>query len=190
MYQVYLFCLVLAGGLSLLSVFGDVAGTDVVDLDIDADVDVDGGFDWARAFSLRGFLYAVFGFGLAGTLQVWLLGAPPSGMVTLGTSLVAGLATGWLVDGVTHLIRRASTPDREGDEGFQGCTGRVLVPIGEDAPGRVRVVRGGRTYDIRALPHGRPDSDPSEWDEVVVLEMRDGFALVVPGDDVDLELGP
>lgn len=190
MFQVYLFCLVLAGGLSLLSVFGDVSDTEVFDLDVDADLDGDAAFDWARVFSLRGFLYAVFGFGLAGTLQVWLLDAPPSGLITVGASALAGLATGWLVDGVTRYIRRGSTPDREGDEGFQGCTGRVLVPIREDAPGRVRVVRGGRTYDIRALPHGRPDSDPAEWDEVVVLEMRDGFALVVPGDDVDLELTP
>ena len=193
MVQVYLFCLVLAGGLSLLSIFGDVLDTDVVDLDLDtdldADIDVDSGFDWARVLSLRGFLYAVFGFGLAGTLQVWLLDAPAAGAVTLGASVVAGLATGWLVDRVTDLIRGASTPDREGDESFEGCPGHVLVPIREDVPGRVRVVRGGRTYDIRALPHGRPDSDPSRWDEVVVLEMREGFALVVPSHEVD-ELTP
>lgn len=196
MYQIYLFCLVLAGGLSLLSVFGDVADTDLVELDADVDLDLDAsaegdlgsGFDWARVLSLRGFLYAVFGFGLAGTLQVWLLDAPPAGPITVGTAIVGGLATGVLVDRVTGLIRSASTPDREGDEGFEGCSGRVLVPVREDSAGRVRVTRGGRTYDIRALPHGRPDSDPAEWDEVIVIEMRDGFALVAPADDLDLQL--
>jgi len=195
-YQVYLFCLVLAGGLSLLSVFGDVADTDLVDIDIDADVGLDAsaegdlgsGFDWARVLSLRGFLYAAFGFGLAGALQVWLLDAPPAGPVTVGTAIVGGLATGMLVDQVTGLIRSVSTPDREGDDGFEGCTGKILVPLREDAAGRVRVTRGGRTFDIRALPHGRPDSDPAEWNEVVVVEMRDGFARVVPSDDLDLQL--
>jgi hypothetical protein len=186
-YQVYLFCLVLAGGLSLLSVFGDVSDTDFLegDADVDVDTDVDSGFDWARVLSLRGLLYAVFGFGLAGTLQVWLLGASPSGASTIGVSVVAGLATGWLVDGVVDLIRRSSTPDREGDESFQGCSARVLVPIRDDAPGRIRVARSGRTYDVRALPHGRPESDPTEWERVFVVEMDDGVARVVPAEDVD-----
>ncbi|MFP3949285.1 MAG: hypothetical protein ACLFWG_11205, partial [Longimicrobiales bacterium] len=56
-------------------------------------------------------------------------------------------------------------------------------------PGRVRVLREGRTFDLRALPHGRPDSDPAEWTDVIVVEVRNGFALVVPDTDGDLELG-
>lgn len=201
MYQVYLFCLVLAGGLAILSVFGDLTDTDVLeadmdagvdfdaDLDLDADADVSSeGFDWARILSLRGLLYAVFGFGLAGTLQVWILNAPAAGAVTVASSVTAGLALGWLVDRVVDLVRGASTPDREGDVGFEGCMARVLVPIRAEDPGRVRVLRGGRTFDLRALPHGRPDSDPSEWKEVIVVEVRDGFALVMPDREADLEL--
>lgn len=188
MYQVYLFCLVLAGGLSLLSVFGDFSDTDLLDLDLDADVDLDSGFDWARILSLRGLLYGVFGFGLAGTLQVWILEAPPAGAVTVGASVAAGLATGWVVDEIVRLIRRASTPDREGDAAFEGCSARVLVPIREGTPGRVRVIRDGRTFDLQALPHGDPDSDPAAWKEVFVVEMREGTALVVPAENVDPDL--
>lgn len=201
MYQVYLFCLVLAGGLAILSVFGDLTDTDVLDADMDAGVDFDAdldldadadvsseGFDWARILSLRGLLYAVFGFGLAGTLQVWILDAPAAGAVTVASSVTAGLALGWLVDRVVDLVRGASTPDREGDVGFEGCMARVLVPIRAEDPGRVRVLRGGRTFDLRALPHGQPDSDPSEWKEVIVVEVRDGFALVMPDREADLEL--
>lgn len=203
MYQVYLFCLVLAGGLAVLSAFGDLfdvdAGGDVdlgsgidldggVDLDADVDPGADSGFDWARVLSLRGLLYAVFGFGLAGTLQVWLLDASPASPVTLATSVVAGLGLGWLTDRLVGLIRGVSTPDRVGDVGFEGCVGRVLVPIRGENPGRVRVMRGGQTYDVRALPHGRPESDPSEWTEVIVVEVREGFALVIPDEEGDLEL--
>lgn len=203
MYQVYLFCLVLAGGLAVLSAFGDVldvdAGGDVdlgsgvdldggVDLDADVDPGADSGFDWARVLSLRGLLYSVFGFGLAGTLQVWLLDASPASPVTLATAVVAGFGLGWLTDRLVGLIRRVSTPDRVGDVGFEGCVGRVLVPIRDGSPGRVRVMRDGRTFDVRALPHGRPDSDPSEWTDVIVVEVREGFALVVPDEEGDLEL--
>lgn len=207
MYQIYLFCLVLAGGLAVLSAFGDLTDTDALDMDLDAGVDLDtgtgvdadmdmategpgdSGFDWARILSLRGLLYAVFGFGLAGTLQVWLLDASPAGLVTIGTAVVAGLGLGWLTDRLVDLIRGVSTPDRVGDVGFEGCMARVLVPIREESPGRVRVLRGGRTFDVRALPHGRPESDPKEWTEVIVVEVRDGMALVVPDTEGDLELG-
>lgn len=209
MYQIYLFCLVLAGGLAVLSAFGDLADTDAMGLDLDSGLDLDAGmdadpdfagdgagsapgdsgFDWARVLSLRGLLYAVFGFGLAGVLQIWLLDASPAGPVTLGTAVVSGLGLGWVTDRLVDLIRGVSTPDRVGDVGFEGCVGRVLVPIRKQSPGRVRVLREGRTFDIRALPHGRPDSDPTEWTEVIVVEVRDGFALVVPDTEADLELG-
>ena len=199
MYQVYLFCLILAGGLAVLSVFGDLMDTDALDLDLDADVDLgldadadvsSEGFDWARVLSLRGLLYAVFGFGLAGSLQVWVLDASPAGAVTVASSVVAGLGLGWLVDRLVDLIRGASTPDRVGDVGFEGCAARVLVPIREGEAGRVRVLRDGRTVDLRALPHGEPDSDPREWTDVIVVEVREGFALVIPQREADLELNP
>lgn len=202
MFQIYLFCLILAGGLAVLSAFGDLldldgggvdldAGVDLdggVDLDADVDPAADSGFDWARVLSLRGLLYAVFGFGLAGSLQVWLLDAAPASPFTLATSVVAGLGLGWITDRLVDVVRGVSTPDRVGDEGFEGCMGRMLVPIRDESPGRVRVLRGGRTYDVRALPHGRPESDPSEWTGVIVVEVREGFALVVPDEEGDLEL--
>lgn len=201
MFQVYLFCLVLAGGLAILSAFGDLADTDAAasdldagldgDLDVGADADaVDSGFDWARVLSMRGLLYAVFGFGLAGTLQVWLLDEPAGGVATVVTSATTGLVLGWTVDRLVDLVQGVSTPDREGDAGFEGLAARVLVPIRPGEPGRIRVLRDGRTVDLRALPHGRPDSDPSGWEKVVVVEVRDGHALVVPAGDVDLELEP
>lgn len=203
MFQVYLFCLVLAGGLAILSAFGDLADTDAVasdldagagldgDLEIGADADaeaVDSGFDWAKVLSMRGLLYSVFGFGLAGALQVWLLDEPAGGMATIITSAATGLVLGWSVDRLVDLVQGVSTPDREGDVGFEGLAARVLVPIRPKEPGRIRVLRDGRTVDLRALPHGRPDSDPSAWEHVVVVEVRNGHALVVPADDVDLEL--
>ena len=203
MYQVYLFCLVLAGGLAVLSAFGDLVDLDASGMDVDAGLDLDGGadldadvdpsmssgFDWARVLSLRGLLYAVFGFGLAGMLQIWLLDATPASPFTVVTAVVAGLGLGWITDRLVDLVRGASTPDRVGDVGFEGCTGRVLVPIRGESPGRIRVSRGGRTSDVRALPHGRPESDPSEWTDVIVVEVRDGFALVIPDDDLELGSG-
>ena len=48
--------------------------------------------------------------------------------------------------------------------------------------------RGEKTYDLRALPHPSASTEPrpGEWDEVMVVEMREGVALVAPVDDEGL----
>lgn len=222
MFQVYLFFLVLCGGLALLSVVGDFLDADVGDVDadveVDADLDLDGDAaggvevdgaadadasgsaeggvdaDAEKIFSIRGALYSGFGFGLVGTMLT-LLGSPAASLTTVALSAGAGLGAGWTVTRLLSWIRSSEAGAHAADRTFEGRTGRMTLPIGERSTGRVRVMRGTRTHDLRALPHPSAGggSAPDEWEDVVVVEVRDGVALVAPieGDELDdLRLEP
>jgi len=222
--QVYLFFLVLFGGLALLAVLGDFLDADVgeVDadpgggpgadlgtdawLDVDADAGVaagEGGAVEARGaegggadtqaekiLSIRGLVYSLFGFGLTGALLTGF-GAPAAGALTIGVSAAAGLGAGWTVTRLLRWLRGSEAGARPGDESFVGRTGRMRLPMrGGDRTGRVRVHRGERTYDLRALPHPAASGggDPGSWERVMVLEVREGVALVAPVDEEGLPL--
>lgn len=213
MFQIYVFFLLLCGGLAALSVVGDFLDTDVGDVeggfdgdvdlgaDVDAGTDVDvaveldgtadagpggsaeGGVDTdaEKIFSIRGGLYAGFGFGLVGTLLT-LLGSPAGSPLTIALAAGSGLGAGWIVTRLLNWIRSTEAGQHAADSTFEGRTGRMTLPITDSANGRVRVRRGTRTHDLRALPHPSVSSAraPDEWKEVVVVEVREGVALVAP----------
>lgn len=203
MFQVYLFCLILFGGLAALSIFGDFLETDVADLDVDVDADLDAGADVdpgadvdahtaaEKIFSIRGGLYSLFGFGLTGTLLT-LGGAAAGAPLTVAVAAGTGLAAGWLVTRILNWLRSGEAGRHAGDATFEGRIGRVTLALGSEGPGRVRVHRGERTHELRARPHpSSPDApSPAEWDAVLVVEMRDGEALVTPVDGDELRLEP
>lgn len=206
MEAVYLVCLIVAGGVALLSAFGDfldvgVDGDAGLDLDLDLDTDPDfaelagasdvdaGAAPSAAIFSLRALVFALFGFGAAGTLLT-ALGAPATSPLTLALSVGAGLSVGLAVGALLAYLKRSDTRSRPGDEGFRGLTGRVVLPMGETAPGRIVVRRGPREHSVRALPHPAAHSDPEAWHHVVVVEMKDGIAYVGPLEDDEEQLLP
>jgi hypothetical protein len=207
MVTVYLVCLVVAGGLALLSAFGDfldfgVDGDAALDLDVDLDFDTDADFadvgdtqletgsaPVASIFSLRALLFALFGFGAAGTLLT-ALGAAPGSPLTLALSVGAGLSVGLSVGVLLAYLKRSDTHSRPGDEGFRGLTGRVILPLGADSPGQVVVRRGQREHTVRALPHPAAHSEPAGWKRVMIVEMKSGIAYVGPLEDDEVELLP
>lgn len=205
METVYLIFLVVAGGIAVLSAFGDfldvgVDGDAALDLDLDFDVDADTVFaDLADAgpaaasappaaiFSLRALVFAAFGFGATGT-ALSAFGASPGALSTVALSMLAGLVVGVAVGSLLAYLKRSDTHSRPGDEGFRGLTGRVVLPVREGTPGTVIVRRGPREHSVRALPHPAASSDPQGWKRVVVVEMRNGIALVGPLEPEDRDL--
>ena len=183
MLTAYLFCLLVGGGFLALSVFGDfLDGMDIdVDVDIDGELDAGGGADVAKLLSLRTVVYALFGFGATGSLLHWLWAGASQGL-TLAFAGVTGLASGALISTVFRYLRRTGSGAALGEGSFVGLTGEVSMEIAPGDAGTVKVVRGERRYSVRArmdvtgaeeeaLPPGRP---------VVVVEMADGVATVVP----------
>ena len=195
METVYLVCLVVAGGIAILSAFGDFLDADVdADLDLDLDLDASdladagdfpsGAAPSAAIFSLRALVFALFGFGAVGTVLT-AFGAAPWSPVTIVLSVGAGAAVGFAVGSLLAYLKRSDTRSRPGDEGFRGMTGRVVLPLRPDSAGQIVVRRGPREHAVRALPHPSATTAPDTWTRVVVVEMKNGIAYVGPleGDD-------
>ena len=120
MYAAYIFSVVLGGGLLLLSLLGDLLGSDAIELEFDADVDMDVDLDVdldaesdldpaaSKIFSLRVLTYTLFGFGAVG----WLLsrsGFPPAAPSTITYAVIGGLVSGTLVARAFGYLRRTET---------------------------------------------------------------------------------
>lgn len=201
MLSVYVFSLVLGGSFLLVSLLGDIfdTGTDVdaaPDVDLDADVDAGDAVepeDAARSpaatkiFSIRGLIYALFGFGAVGTAMT-LLGQTGF-VVTLVSALVGGILAGSMVTMLFNWIAATGVSNRSDDRGFVGLRGIVTLPVGEGSAGTVAVERGGRRITLRALPWSGVEGDSSTWRDVVVMEMDQGVAHVAPIEE-DLALEP
>lgn len=188
MMAVYLFSLIVGGGLLLLSVLGGDGG----ELEVDGALDLDGLGDAgdvgsaadatdasaaSKIFSLRSLIYAMFGFGGTGAV---LSGLGMTGPATLVGAVVTGLLSGAMVSAVFGYLRRTDSGAKVGDEALEGLAGHVVLPIDADRPGAVVVVRGDRRLRLRALPHRTVEGDPSSWERVLVIEVENGVARVAP----------
>ncbi|HSG49122.1 MAG TPA: hypothetical protein VLA43_14980 [Longimicrobiales bacterium] len=179
MSAVYIFSLVLGGGLLLVSLLSGDGGDAELDVDVDVDVDAGGEMDGAAAkiLSLRGLIYAAFGFGATGTI-LSRLGVGT--VATAGAAAVTGLAASVLVTWTFNYLRRTASGDLPGDQAFLGAPGRVVLPLSSGSPGAVVVSRGDREIRLRALPHDTAEGDPASWRRIMVVEVEAGIARVVP----------
>ena len=145
----------------------------------------------AKIFSLRGLVYALFGFGAVGTALTLATPGLPAAL-RLAFSVAGGLASGALITVTFGWLAATESGARDGDDAFVGLSGAVTLPLGGPGPGAVAVERGARRYTLRALPHpARTEAggDPSAWTSVVVVDMNAGVARVAPVDP-DLSLEP
>jgi len=56
----------------------------------------------------------------------------------------------------------------------------VSLPILKGGTGKIVVAKAGQTQELLARPLTNDDEDPESWDSVIVVEVRDGVALVTP----------
>lgn len=182
MFTLYLFALLVGGGLLVFSLFG--GGDDVGD-----DVGGDAGQNPVQWLSLRALMYFLFVFGGVGAVlsKTWSAAAAP--LVAI-VSVVGGLTVGAVVNATFAYLRRSDSGFRGGDDSFSGLAGRITLPFGESGTGKVLITRGDRTYEMLARPFGDTPTNPREWREVVVIEVTRGVALVSPLDSGNAELPP
>ena len=188
MLVAYIFCLVLSGALLAISVFSDFMDADAPELELDSDVAIDSGGGAAQILSIRGLLYSLFGFGAAGA-ALTSLWAGSSPITTAAVAVFAGLASGGLATTVFGYLKRSESGDTSEESVFVGLPGRILVPISAQGVGQVRVERQNGTVDLVAVPYGDVEGDPAEWRHVIIVEMENGRALVMPAQE-PLQLGP
>lgn len=202
MTSIFLFALIVGGGLLALSFVGDLFGAGDADFDTDFDTDLDVGGDVSldgdvaveadaggdvptdltgafQIFTIRNLTYFLFGFGGVG----WLLTATrpdlPIWVATAGAAVGGALAaaTATLLFGWLALT---DSGDQADETSFVGCEGRVLLPVRHGRMGQIVVRRGDREHELRAVPFDARAEDPEQWRSVVVIEMDGGTARVSP----------
>jgi hypothetical protein len=171
---------------------GDVGLDADMDLDVDTDLDLDtdagGHADTAASllgafFSFRSIVFFMAFFGLTGILLTWLdTGTFLAVVAAIGIGLFAAFINVKLMD----YLRRTSVSSRLTDSTIAGNAAKVIVPISRASRGKVAVTVSGQPLYLVALPfNDRQEAEYAVGDTVVIVEVKDGAALVAAMDDLD-----
>lgn len=184
MLALYVIGLVIGGGLLLFSLLsgGDgEAGDGLDEGELEGEA---GGASHASALPVTSLFFWTFFlafFGLAGVLLNLL--APE-----VGTWLITGLAAGvgvvvaLVAVRVLRRLGRGQVDSSTRPEDVVGRLGRVVVPVGQGRPGKVRVELKGRTVDL--LAHGKNTELLGPAHRVFVYEvLEDGSVRVVSAEE-------
>lgn len=169
MTSLYWLALVLGGGLALLSLIG---GSLEHSIEHDApDPDA-----W-HILSMRSATYFMFAFGAVGLLtQAIGSSAVLSFITSVATGGVAAFSSAALF---RYLNRSSSGSAVPADASLVGLTGSVVLPLRRNGGGKIVVRRHGREIELIARAIEDDDaSDPEQWDQVMVVEVAGGTALV------------
>lgn len=192
MLPLYLFALIVGGGLLLFSlVWGDAGDHDVElegDLDLEGEPEfgagslVDGDGEWSllRGFlSVRTVLHLLAGFGATGTLLELLTAASPA--VSLAWAVATGLVAATLAGLIYGWIRSSGSGEVSLDpEYLVGATATVLLPIEPGRRGKVLALRDGREVELLARLFSADDERCPRGAEVVIVEIAGETALIAP----------
>ena len=200
MSVLYGFALVVGVGMFLFSLAADLFGGGDVDAgaggDVDLHVDAGAGPDVHvdhpgvdhhahasefRILSIRNATYFLFGFGVSGVLLSWLWGGQRD-VLTAALAVSLGLTGGAISSLLFGWVRRTETGGMPEDRGWIGHVGEVTLPLSADGTGKILVVREEREHELLARPFDREPDRPERWTRVMVIDMRQGVALVSPSD--------
>lgn len=122
---------------------------------------------------LRALLFFAFFFGLAGLLGGLLMGPGATLFTALGTGMVCAFLGDWVL---SRLGSSTADSSLDGDD-LVGLEAEVTVPIAVGGTGKISGTVQGRTIELLARRAGG-GAALSPGDRVLVLEMRDGVAIV------------
>jgi hypothetical protein len=189
MTTLFWLALILGGGLALLSLLGDLLGFDHggdVHADLPGALPGDsGGHDGMHILSLRSATYFLFAFGAVGVLLDWAW----DGRLRLATFLFAG-GTGFAAATFSvklfRWVARSGSGEMAHDTSLIGLPAQVVLPI-RNGSGKVLVARAGREHELMARPLEPEAAGTEEWQNVIVVDVIDGIALVSPLDEQSSE---
>jgi hypothetical protein len=173
---VYVASLLVGGVVVVMSVLGGMGA----DVDVDAgaggataDVEAGGEFSLLAVMKIRRLFYFAFFFGLTGLLGGLTMGRASTLLVALGT----GSGCAWLGDWIISRVAESSASSGLQPDDYVGMEGRVTVPLKVGGQGKVSGVLNGRTVELVAQA-AADDMELEPGDQVLVLELREGVALV------------
>lgn len=125
--------------------------------------------------SLRFWTYFAATFGAVGLLLTNFSGAgePLVGLVALATGLVAGLLTHWAM----RAISRREVESGVKAEDLVGKEARVLIGVGPQSEGKIRIDVKGELLDMAAFTEDRVALIPG--DRALVVSIEEGKANIV-----------
>lgn len=188
MTALYWFAMVVGVGMYLFSALAGATGAhhDVGGHDAHGGGDGHHDADSYRLLSLRNATYFLFAFGVTGVALNWMWVGARSLLTALLALLIGGtgaaistLAFGWL--------KKSESGDMPGDRAWLGASGQVVLPLSTGGTGKIFVSRGGRSQELLARPFDDDAAQPETWSNVMVLEIRDGVALVAPNEELTLD---
>ncbi len=195
--MIYIICLIVGGGVLVVStVFGGDgdAGLDAdVDVDVDIDVDADVAAEGAEAgaapslslstwFSMQFVVYFVAAFGLVGTVLTYTSTVGSAG--TLVASLAAGLVIGQGVHQLMRALRRSSGDSKAMRRDFVNKPARVTIAIKPPERGEVALQVRGREKFVPAWAQ-RTDDRFEAGSSVVIVTFANGTAHVVSQEEYE-----
>lgn len=131
--------------------------------------------------SIRSWTYLLAFGGATGLLLRWLgqMGEPTAALISLAVGLISGGLGQILVGRATRMGTDSALTQRD----MIGRVATVLVPFSGTQTGKIRLQVKDTTLDLLALStDGR---DLRQRDEVVVLEINDGRAMVSAVSDLE-----
>lgn len=133
------------------------------------------GLGWAPLTSLRFWVF-LFTFGGGAGLALTALGSGE--VVTAAGAAVIGWASGALAVAVIGNLTRKSVSSLVGAKELVGVTGTLVLPVGPNKPGKVRVEIKGRAEDFVAHVVDDAGDLPSGTHVLIVSEGERGSLLV------------
>lgn len=162
-----------------------------VDVDLSADADLEGGSDWSGSalhllgalFSFRSLVFFAAFFGLTGLLLSWL---DAGSVLALILAIAIGLFAAFINVKLMDYLKRTSVSSQLKDTKIAGNVGRVVVPVSRNSRGKVSIDLDGQVLSLTAMPYNeRHDEEYEVGDNVVVVEVKNGSALVTRMDELN-----
>lgn len=168
MDTLFLTCLIIGGGLLLVSLLFS-------DAEVDLDTDTDGIDSQAlKVLSLRTMTYFLFGFGAIGFLL------RDVGAMALLFGIVGGFVCTAVAEKVFRYLKRTESGAMPDDRSLVGCAGVMTQPFGPSGTGKATIQVGGRTHEMVVRPDETSAGDPATWKQIVVVEVAGGTLRVAP----------
>ncbi|MCH7885131.1 MAG: DUF1449 family protein [Planctomycetes bacterium] len=186
----YWVCLIVGGGLIVIS---SVAGGDAdagFDADLDVDLDVDTGHAYASAltswFSIQFVVFFLAMFGVVGVTLTHLTQRTSGVVLTLAIS--AGLLVGQGVHQLLRKLRRSSGDSTPKVDDYINKLARVTITVANEKKGEI-ALRVGRSDRFIAALARHSDDTFSPDQQVGVVAYRDGVAEVVSREEFEFLKG-
>jgi len=123
--------------------------------------------------SLRFWIFALLGFGMSGSLlHVFALAGP---IVVFLLAFGSGIVSGSFAALAFRFIARSSTSSTADVTRAAGTVGRVLVPVGKNKVGKIRIVLKGQSVDVLATSDGE---ELARGEHVLVEDVEGEIARV------------